>query len=344
VDSARKTLVAAFRPDFAVIHWRFAVRASFGVAIAIFSALHFGSTLDALAAGVGAVSSALPSLTGDYRTRLLGCLATALAMSSASYIAGMAGSWTWAIVTATAGSAYIYGILSRLPEPAGAVGLQALLATIILGNIGTQPAQMGGVALAVLGGGLVQTLIVALEWAILPHAGRAPVFRAFDVRTLFNRYAGRVALVVAVAMLIFRLGHIERGYWIALTAAIVLRPDYRSTFSIVIARVAGTIAGAVLAWGIAALIPTVPSAHAAAAIGFALFGFFVFRVGPAFYAIGITGFVIFLLSMVGGRIEAGAVEARIVATLIGGGLALIAFAFGGPKGAPDGSKGSLVAS
>jgi hypothetical protein len=295
------------------------------VAFAIVLALHFGSPLEALAAGMGAVGAAPPSLVGTYRLRLLASIAAALGMSSAAYIAAIAGEWTPAIVLAVTGSAYIYGLLSSFGEPFGAVGLQALLASIILGNIGTPMSQVGNVALAVLGGGLLQALLLALMWPIERHAGEPyepPAGRA----SWFGRHPLRVALTVALAMLIFRLGHIERGYWIALTVAIVLRPDYGSTFTIGIARIGGTIIGSVLAWCIAMLIPATPAAHAAAAIGFAALGFVVFRVGPAYYGIAITGFVISLLTMVG-LSETTAVVARILATLIGGALALMAFAF-----------------
>jgi uncharacterized membrane protein YccC len=324
--SSLSFLDLAFRPDLTTIDWWYALRATCGVALAVVLALHYGSPVDALAAGIGAVGTA-PAWRGPYRVQVLATLAAALGMSSAAYIAGIAGHWTFAIVVVTTGSAYIYGVLSSVSEAAGAVGLQALLATIILGDIGTPMAHVGSVALCVLGGGLLQTLLLVIVWGIERNLGKetTPALR-ISPPVLFGRHPIRVALAIAVAMLIFRLGHIDRGYWIALTAAIVLRPDYAATLVMGVARVAGTIVGGLFAWGVGLLIPAVPAAHAAAAIAFAAVGFVVFRVGPAFVATAITGFVIFLLSMIG-LSEATAVLARIDATLIGGALTLIAFAF-----------------
>jgi uncharacterized membrane protein YccC len=325
-----KTIATAFHPDFTAIDWWFALRATCAVALAIVLALHYGSPLDALAAGIGAVGAAPSSRSGSYRVRVLASLAAALGMSSAAYIAAIAGHWTAAIVVATTGSAYIYGVLWGFGEAATAVGLQALLATIILGNIGTPIPLVPGVALSVLGGGMIQTLLVIIAFQFERNAGKsstpANTGGSTSVNAFFSRHALRMALVVTVAMLIFRLGQIERGYWIALTVAIVLRPDYRSTFVTGIAQVAGTIVGGVLAWGVAALIPPALAWHAGAAIAFAALGFVVFSVGRAIYAVAVTGFVIFLLTMLG-LSEASAVTARIDATLIGGALALIAFAF-----------------
>jgi Fusaric acid resistance protein-like len=331
----RSILDAAFRPNFAAVHWAFAVRASCGVATAIVLAMHFGTPLDALAAGMGAVGTAPSSAVGTYRARVLATLAAAFGMSSAAFIAGWAVHWTAVIVLAVAGSAYVYGVLSCFSEAAGAVGLQALLATIILGNIGMPSAAIAGVALSVLGGGAIQLVLLVLAWPIERRV--TPNLRLrFDTLSVargngdtavppFGADALRIAVTVALAILIFRVGHIDRGFWIAMTAAIVLRPNYGATFAVGIAQLAGTIVGGAIAWLIAMLIPVVPAAHAGAAIAFAALGFLLFGVGRAYYAIAVTGFVIFLLSMVG-LSEATAVVARIEATLIGAALALIVFA------------------
>ena len=84
------------------------------------------------------------------------------------------------------------------------------------------------------------------------------------------------------------------------------------------------------------LIPAAPMAHAAA-IAFAALGFVLLLVGRAYYAIAVTGFVVFLLSMIG-LPEATAVVARIEATLIGAALALIVFALS-PALAPRCNEG-----
>lgn len=459
-------------------------RASLGVGIALFGGLRFGSQLDAVGAAIGAVTVAPTSLRGLHRTRIVATIAAAFGMGVATLIATVAGQSTFGIVVVTAAAAYAYGILSSFGEAPSGVGLNVLVATIVLGNITIPQWQHGEIALCVLGGGLLQALLVAVFWplagrsserralaaayrtlaeyarhvddadvAIPPHeqletvraaladpqpfgrkidllalqtladeaeriratlsliaathshhdaalpsdAGeildaiadaverdvqprdcaawqRAPaavadsgtwqrlygqlraawrsasfgetapatsltsdpllnphverwwpsVREAIPLHSPFGRHAVRLAVVLAIAVAAYRLGHVPRGYWIALTAAIVLRPDFTTTYSLGVGRIAGTIAGGLTAWAVATAIPPAPAAHAAAALVFASLAFVFARVGPAFFAAAITGFVVFVLAMVGTQ-EGGAVVDRIGATLAGGALALTAF-------------------
>jgi uncharacterized membrane protein YccC len=475
----------AFRFNRSEIDWWFAARASLGVAIALIAGLHFGTRLDALAAGIGAVALGPTSLRGVYRTRAATMLATAVGMSLGAYIAALAGSSTTAIVLVTAAGAYLYGIISSLGDAASAVGLNSMIAIVILGNISTPRAQIGEVALFVLGGGVIQTMLVVLSWPLgrhvterralakayrtlaayartirsaaatisphasllavrtaladpqplghadellamqtladeceriretlsliaatdaknveglpeatadlldaiadaleaggtpvdaglwkranerLPddpvwqrlygqlraawrsasipaalHAGRTPIadpalvphvvgwWRVLGENVSFSspfgRHAIRLAIVLALAILLFRLTHLERGYWMALTALLVLRPDFTTTFARGVARIAGTVLGVILAWGVGHVIPHTAQADAAAGIVFAAFGFLVFSVNWALYSVTITVFVLFMLAMAGTP-ESSALVARIVATLLGGALALAAY-------------------
>ena len=141
----------------------------------------------------------------------------------------------------------------------------------------------------------------------------------------------RVAAVIAIAMLAYRALHIERGYWIALTAAIVLRPQFAATFSLAMARIGGTVAGCLLAWGLAAVIPSTMFANAVAAAVFGGLGFVFWGVGPALFALAITGFVVFVLSLTG-LPEGAAIVARLEATVLGAILALASYGLGACAG------------
>jgi uncharacterized membrane protein YccC len=76
----------------------------------------------------------------------------------------------------------------------------------------------------------------------------------FTIRSVMFRHALRVAVVVAVDGLLVRTIHVTHGYWLAMTSLIVLRPFAGETVRRSIERVAGTIAGGILAAGFTAVL------------------------------------------------------------------------------------------
>ena len=74
----------------------------------------------------------------------------------------------------------------------------------------------------------------------------------------FGRHAVRLAVTLAAAGVLADVLPIQRGYWITLTAALVLRPDFTTTFSRGVARIAGTIVGVVAATAIVVAVPNTP--------------------------------------------------------------------------------------
>ena len=61
------------------------------------------------------------------------------------------------------------------------------------------------------------------------------------------RHAMRCGVCLAVAVAGARLRDMPHGYWIPMTTAIVLKPDFAGTFSFGLLRVIGTMLGLVLA-------------------------------------------------------------------------------------------------
>jgi uncharacterized membrane protein YccC len=72
-------------------------------------------------------------------------------------------------------------------------------------------------------------------------------------QSLMFRYALRLAAVVALDTLILHYIHVTHGYWLAMTSLIVLRPFAGETVRRSFERVAGTIAGGLLAAGLTAV-------------------------------------------------------------------------------------------
>jgi uncharacterized membrane protein YccC len=144
-------------------------------------------------------------------------------------------------------------------------------------------------------------------------------------RSGFAQHGIRLAVVLAIATLAAHVLPLGRGYWIALTAAIVLRNDFQSTFTRGVARVIGTLAGAVVASIVAFFVHPYPPTLVVLAIAFAFGAFVLFNVNYALFTMSITGYVIFLLAL-GGLPEHSALVSRVEETLLGGALALAAYA------------------
>lgn len=68
-------------------------------------------------------------------------------------------------------------------------------------------------------------------------------------------HALRLALCMAIAEVLTVLVPFERSYWLALTVAIVLKPDFGSVFARAVQRGGGTFVGALLGAGVLAIAP-----------------------------------------------------------------------------------------
>ena len=76
----------------------------------------------------------------------------------------------------------------------------------------------------------------------------------FTLRSVMCRYALRLAIVVAIDTILMRYIHVTHGYWLAMTSLIVLRPYAGETVRRSSERVAGTVAGGILAAAFTALL------------------------------------------------------------------------------------------
>jgi uncharacterized membrane protein YccC len=163
-----------------------------------------------------------------------------------------------------------------------------------------------------------------LKLSAIPEA-LATLRANLSFRSGFAQHGIRLAVVLGIATLAAHVLPLGRGYWIALTAALVLRNDFQSTFTRGVARVIGTLAGAVVASTVAFFVHPYPATLVVLSVIFAFGGFVLFNVNYALFTMSITGYVIFLLAL-GGLPEHVALVSRIEETLIGGALALAAYA------------------
>jgi len=151
------------------------------------------------------------------------------------------------------------------------------------------------------------------------------VLRAnLNLESAVFRHAVRLAVSLAIAEVVAHNVGWRRPYWIPMTVAIVLRPDFTTTFSRGILRVAGTLIGLAVS---TALFHWLTPAGLVAVAGVGLFAFLLRCFGPANYgvfAINLTALVVLMFAITG--VEPGPViAARGLNTMIGGLIAMLAY-------------------
>ncbi len=146
-----------------------------------------------------------------------------------------------------------------------------------------------------------------------------------DLGSSAFRHGVRLAVYVAIAVAIGRAINTQRNYWLPMTVAVVLKPDFTTTISRGVLRLCGTFAGLVLATVLFHLLP------ASALTQLFLVGAFTFLmryIGPANYglfSVAISGLIVFLIAATGVA-PSQVVGQRAVNTAVGGVFALIGYA------------------
>ncbi|HET6805884.1 MAG TPA: FUSC family protein [Frateuria sp.] len=153
---------------------------------------------------------------------------------------------------------------------------------------------------------------------------RAMLLANLTPHSVAFRHAVRSAVALSLALALSRALQLPHGYWLPMTVAIVLRPDFAATFNFGLLRVVGTVLGLLLTTALLHVIPDQPWAH------LALMGVLcmAFRyLATAHYGIAVaalTGTVVVLLSFEG--VAPGvAVTDRVINTALGSGMALLAY-------------------
>ena len=138
------------------------------------------------------------------------------------------------------------------------------------------------------------------------------------------RHALRMAVCIGIGDTLGRSLSLPRAYWLPVTIAIVLKPDFTATFSRGILRIAGTLAGLLLATVCFHFLHTGPATDIALVAAFTFLGRWI---GPANYGIFVSALsaIAVLFIAMSGSPPMDAVAARAINTAIGGSLALATY-------------------
>jgi uncharacterized membrane protein YccC len=148
---------------------------------------------------------------------------------------------------------------------------------------------------------------------------RVTLRASLTLDSLAMRHALRVGLVAAVAVALVRALGLQRGYWVTVTAIIILQPYAGATLIKGLQRVIGTVAGALLTVGFFALLP---DRRALLVLIFVLVAVSVsfLRLNYLIYSVFLTPTFVLLAELSAGDWHLA--ELRVIDTLLGGALGL----------------------
>jgi uncharacterized membrane protein YccC len=167
---------------------------------------------------------------------------------------------------------------------------------------------------------LVATTSLETEEVTEPRALLAPLRSVLALDSLVLRHALRVAIVTAAAVWLAGALHLARGYWVTVTAVIILQPYTGATTQRAVQRVIGTVLGGILTAGLGALFHDIRAVL--------VLSFVFAAVSVALLPVNYTAFAIFLTPTFVLLAEASAGDwhlatVRVINTLLGGALALL---------------------
>jgi hypothetical protein len=341
--------VAGYLNDSYVFNWRkqtFACDLVFVVPIAFCLGLGLAARHPAagmIAAG-GAMTVGFGAKQSIDHSRLLPMIFASLGIAFSVFVGMVAGHENFVLVAVAAFWAFGYGMLTSRPGGYGWVGQQCVV-MLLVGSAFPFSAKLAVERAAlVLAGGAVQVLWSSAALRLFHQLAQnllemarylreeelalraamvqmAAAVRQRRFRSSTVPYALRLAVTVGVSTEIYRRLHFASGYWIPMTALLVLKPGLADTVSRAVARTLGTVVGA---WALSILVAHfAPSLVVVAAVTvlFAWLSYATLNVNYALFAACLTGYIVFLLSlarMPGVEIA----HRRAFCTAMGGALAL----------------------
>ena len=330
-----KWQLASFRTDW---YFALAVALCLGIGIAV------GHPAAGMIAGGGAMTAGFGAKQTIDGSPLVPIMFVSFGMAVCTFIGVTAGHRSWTLTLIATLFGFGYGMMSKRGAGYSWVGQQCVVTLLVASAFPSTLRAAGDRASLIFLGGLVQLLMSALMLRIFSQIGghvralaryvreeELALRRTYLTAVLSLRhrqmrgsvlpYAARVAAVLAISTEIYRQLHFDSGYWIPMTALLVLRPGTADTASRAIARTVGTLAGAVLSSLFLVYTHPAPVGLATLVVLFTWLAYSLQNVNYALFSVCITSYIVFLLSL--NNIPGPEIaHRRFVCTTLGGVIAL----------------------
>jgi hypothetical protein len=336
---------SAFRQVIALDRTQLRARSSLLCMITIAAALAVGLALHRPVIGMIAAGGAMTIGLGSFqqvgKSRLRPMLWTSLGMGVSSLSGSAVGHSGPGAMLNAGWVGFAAGLLLALGPGAAWVGLQCGIAALVASGYPTGPSVALSRGLLLMTGGLAQTAVVFTCWhfrspwklpaASDPYPGLLPALRvlrkSLSPGTIPCRFAIRLSLTLAIGAGLSYYLRLPNGYWVPMTALLVIKPDFQQTISRGLARVGGTIIGAILATLLVTELRPNLLMLAVLIVLFAWMAYSIVLVNYGIFSACLTAYIVFLLAFAGLPARA-VVWHRTMNTTLGGTLALLSYATG----------------
>ncbi|WP_446742290.1 FUSC family protein [Silvibacterium acidisoli] len=277
-------------------------------------------------------------------SRLLPMIFASFGIAFSVFLGMVAGHANFTLIPIVIAWGFGYGMLTRREAGYGWVAQQCVTTLLVGSAFPFSPRAAAVRACLMLAGGAIQVLSSSLLLRIFSELRRDlnslvgyVIAEQLALRDALSEavsdlrqhrfadsvmpYAIRLAITLGVSTEIYRRMHFASGYWIPMTALLVLKPGFADTVRRAIARTVGTMAGAWLISMFVAHFTPSPVTLAVFTVVFAWLSYATLNVNYALFAMFLTGYIVFLLSLTK-LPEMDIAHRRVMCTAIGGGLAL----------------------
>lgn len=313
------------------------------IALALSAGVLSGEPTAGMIAAGGAMAVGFGAFQRLGRSHLAPMLAASVGMGVSALVGSLVGHSGPGAVLNAGLAGFGGGMLLALGPGASWIGQQCGIAALVASGYpaGTTTAiQRAGL---ILGGGLVQALVMVVAWRLRaprptfatedPFQGWIPALRTLrenlTPRAEACRYGLRLGVTLALAAGLAHRVALSNGYWVPMTALLVLRNDFQQTFHRSLLRIAGTLVGAGLATHLVAVggWQPGPAALGVLVVVFAWLAYALVNVNYGVFAVALTSYIVFLLGIAGLPTRDVAAH-RTANTALGGSLALLSFSTG----------------
>jgi hypothetical protein len=285
-----------------------------------------------LMVGLGGLYLSVTDKEGSTRASLL----CATLLNGAAVLAGcLIGGRIWPSIVAMFVWAFLAGMASAYGEVVSQIGFISTLAFAVA--LGLAAGFEAGLreAVAFVAGGLWGVALTSVLWRFrrqtselseTPEAGaaRLGVFERFRAnltfRSIIFRHALRLAVGATIAVALYKILKMERGYWLIVTVLVIVKPVFADTRRRAAERVFGSVVGGFVAALLAASIRNVVALDLLL-VAFSVLAYSHVRHNYGFFVIFLTPFVVLMIETVQPA-DWHIVVTRVFDTLLGGAIAL----------------------
>lgn len=327
----------SFHLDFSKTEGKRAFLAAAPVALCLLAGYLSGHKGAAAIVGGSAFTIGFGAFNALSKAPVLSMSLTSAILALVTVLGSLCGLHSLALYAGTLAMAAMAGLLFAAGKHASWIGLQAATFFMVAACFPMGWEFAGKRALLVLAGGVAAVMPPVLGWFFEPLGGlgksvqrwragflvrKADLALSLHPRSPAVQHGLRLVLTLTASTALYRHLGIHDGYWMPMTALLVMRPDWRSTRSRGIARVSGTLVGAGLTSILVLSVSQSPLVLLLLAVGFMLACYSLQGVNYALFCSVLTAYVVSLVAF-SGFSERRVLVLRLFCTLAGGALGLV---------------------